>query len=283
MTDIEKEPINNDHIQRTGNQQRQPDIIKMEITSVLDVSPTVKHLILLTTVKPVPISFKAGQWVDMMIPGIDTIGGYSIVSTPAHLSKTGELSLCVKNSDHPPAHWVHNECKPGSIVSIRVGGDFFLDNIDNWKTGRNILLVAGGVGINPLFSMIAQMNESQRGSGKQIVKYCLMYSAKTNDEFLFKDSLDHFALRNEMFSVEYFLTDREQTGVTDASEKNVTLGRITKAEVERCLTNNLKLKIGSEELNQTTVYLCGPPPMIENVLEILGSLGIDNVLYEKWW
>lgn len=44
----------------------------------------------------------------MMIPGIDTIGGYSIVSTPAHLSETGELSLCVKNSDHPPAHWVHN-------------------------------------------------------------------------------------------------------------------------------------------------------------------------------
>lgn len=60
MTD--KEPRKDDHIQRTENQQRQPDIIEMEITSVLDVSPTVKHLILLTTVKPVPISFKAGQW-----------------------------------------------------------------------------------------------------------------------------------------------------------------------------------------------------------------------------
>lgn len=44
----------------------------------------------------------------MIIPGVDTVGGFSICSSPIHLSKTGELSLCVKDSDHPPAHWVHN-------------------------------------------------------------------------------------------------------------------------------------------------------------------------------
>lgn len=44
----------------------------------------------------------------MFIPGVDTVGGFSICSSPIRLAETGELSLCVKESDHPPAEWVHN-------------------------------------------------------------------------------------------------------------------------------------------------------------------------------
>ncbi|XP_037046164.1 oxidoreductase NAD-binding domain-containing protein 1-like isoform X2 [Bradysia coprophila] len=262
MTDIGKESPKYDHIQRTGNQQREPEIISMQIVSVSNVSPTVKHLILLTTENPVPISFKAGQWVDMMIPGVDTVGGYSICSSPAHLRETGEFSLCVKNSDHPPAHWVHNECKPGCTVSIRIGG---------------------GVGINPLFSIITQLNEHQKSVGNHIAKYCLMYSAKTEDELLFKDSLDQIASQDQTFSVQYFLTDNE-VEVKKCHQEDVKLGRITKADIESCLTNNLNVNVGSEEANkQTIVYLCGPPPMIEQVREIFSALGIEKVFYEKWW
>ncbi len=45
----------------------------------------------------------------MFIPGLNTVGGFSICSSPNHLSETGEVSLCVKYSDHPPANWVHNK------------------------------------------------------------------------------------------------------------------------------------------------------------------------------
>lgn len=44
----------------------------------------------------------------MFIPGEQVVGGFSMCSSPNHLTKTGELSLCVKRSDHPPAEWVHN-------------------------------------------------------------------------------------------------------------------------------------------------------------------------------
>lgn len=44
----------------------------------------------------------------MFIPGEQVVGGFSMCSSPNHLTKTGELSLCVKKSDHPPAEWVHN-------------------------------------------------------------------------------------------------------------------------------------------------------------------------------
>lgn len=52
----------------------------------------------------------------MLIPGVDTVGGFTICSSPIHLNETGEISLCVKNSDHPPANWVHNVV--GSIYKI---------------------------------------------------------------------------------------------------------------------------------------------------------------------
>lgn len=52
----------------------------------------------------------------MLIPGVDTVGGFTICSSPIHLNETGEISLCVKNSDHPPANWVHS--RVGSIHKI---------------------------------------------------------------------------------------------------------------------------------------------------------------------
>lgn len=54
--------LEDDHLQRTVDQCRNPKAINMEITSISNLSPTVKHLVLLTTDRPVPISFKAGQW-----------------------------------------------------------------------------------------------------------------------------------------------------------------------------------------------------------------------------
>lgn len=149
----------------------------------------------------------------MFIPGIDTVGGFSICSSPIHLAKTGELSLCIKKSEknHPPAEWVHrrvsfkiysryyslfrthillyccftSQSKVGSKVSIRVGGDFFLDTDDHSMAGKNILLVGGGVGINPLISIITQLQDYRKGVGRTILKSCLIYSAKTKAELLF--------------------------------------------------------------------------------------------------
>lgn len=54
----------------------------------------------------------------MSIPGVDTVGGFTICSSPIHLTKTGEFSLCVKVSDHPPADWVHNKV---SITFMMLG------------------------------------------------------------------------------------------------------------------------------------------------------------------
>ena len=66
---------------------------------------------------------------------------------------------------------------------MRVGGDFIYDPTQSWS--HDLLLIGGGVGINPLFSMLlhhTRLVEQGTLSGK--VK--LLYSARSTTELLFK-------------------------------------------------------------------------------------------------
>ena len=72
---------------------------------------------------------------------------------------------------------------------MRAGGDFFFDPDPGDQTAEDVLLIAGGVGINPLYSMInhvAHINSSPQGpySGKVL----LLYSARTCADLIFKVS-----------------------------------------------------------------------------------------------
>lgn len=65
------------------------------------------------------------------------------------------MELAVKYSEWPPANWLHRQAKVGDRVSVRVGGDFHYPDKDTEAVpGHDLLLVAGGVGINPLASII---------------------------------------------------------------------------------------------------------------------------------
>lgn len=45
--------------------------------------------------------------VDLLIPGVEKVGGFSMCSGPGLLQREGVIELAVKYSKHPPAHWVH--------------------------------------------------------------------------------------------------------------------------------------------------------------------------------
>ncbi len=55
--------------------------------------------------------------VDLHIPSMDTVGGYSITSTPDRLRKERTLSLAIQHSDHPPALWMSTEVLCTSLES----------------------------------------------------------------------------------------------------------------------------------------------------------------------
>ena len=76
------------------------------------------------------------------------------------------------------------ECRVGDQLSVRVGGDFIYDPAPSGSHG--LLLVAGGVGINPLISMLLH-HTREVGEGRLSgTRVRLLYTARTVCEVLFK-------------------------------------------------------------------------------------------------
>ena len=95
---------------------------------------------------------------------------------------------------------------------------------------HNLLLVAGGVGINPMASIFRHAAASQATSSA-LSKVKLIYSARTADELIFKDSFDAISQENpSRFSAEYFVT-RE-----DCNNSGVNHGRFTSKNLKESLT-----------------------------------------------
>lgn len=75
-------------------------------------------------------------------------------------------------------------------MAVRVGGEFFFDP-QPADASRNLVLIAGGVGINPLLSILRHAADLHRerankGRGYEIGTIRLFYSAKNTSELLFK-------------------------------------------------------------------------------------------------
>ncbi|XP_030268122.1 oxidoreductase NAD-binding domain-containing protein 1 isoform X2 [Sparus aurata] len=265
-----------DHLERTASNSRQSALYPAQVCGIMNESDTVKRLRI--AVHP-DFSFKAGQWVDFFIPGVEKVGGFSMCSSPGLLQREGVVELAVKYAKHPPAHWVHTACTVGSRVAMRVGGDFFFDPLPSDPT-MDLLLVAGGVGINPLYSILLHatdlLHRSQASGGRDynIGSAHLCYSAKNTQELLFKSPIIEACQEfPDKLSCDLHIT-QQSTDVEPHLQPFVSCGRITEEELRAHV-----------DPQRTLCFLCGPPPMIEAISKTLMDMGLakDRILFEKWW
>ncbi|XP_076865478.1 oxidoreductase NAD-binding domain-containing protein 1 [Brachyhypopomus gauderio] len=261
-----------DHLERTASVYRQEAVFSARVCAITNESNTVKKVQL--EIPHPDFSFRAGQWVDLFIAGVEKVGGFSVCSSPALLQRDGIIELAVKYTKHPPAHWVHTECTVGSGVSLRVGGDFCFDP-SLCDPRMDLLLVAGGVGINPLYSILTHTADLLRQvHGYQPGHTHLCYSAKNTRELLFKNNIIEVCEEfPDKFSCSFHVTQQDFE-MEQNLQPYTTSGRISQ-EV-------LRHHVDPES---TLCYLCGPPPMTESVSRHLQSLGLseDRILFEKWW
>lgn len=263
-----------DHIDRTADSSRNEIISLATVVGMRDESKTVKSLTL--KVEDGRFTFKAGQWVDMFIPGVETVGGFSMCSSPLRLLQKSTMDLAVKYSKHPPAHWIHTQCKEGDQVNIRVGGDFYFDPA--LHQDNDLLLIAGGVGINPLYSIINEVADLKKGGNPNVFtgNVSLLYSARNLEELIFKEQLSDIHRNCENIMCQFHVT---QEGDMFTKFENVFLlgGRINKGVLTACFDWLKKEK--------THAYICGPSHMIEDMEKHLADLGLNEscIHFEKWW
>ncbi|XP_066530629.1 oxidoreductase NAD-binding domain-containing protein 1 [Hoplias malabaricus] len=261
-----------DHLERTATVVRQEALYSARVCSITNESDTVKRLKL--EVPHPDFSFRAGQWVDFFISGMEKVGGFSVCSSPGLLQRKGVIELAVKYTKHPPAHWIHTKCKVDSRVAVRVGGEFCFDPSPSDPV-MDLLLVAGGVGINPLYSILmhaADLLKQPHGYTPGHTHLC--YSAKNTRELLFKDSIIEICHEFPDKLSCNFHVSQQDSEIEQELQPYTTSGRISEEVLRRHV-----------DPERTLCYLCGPPPMIECVCTYLQQLGLpeNKILFEKWW
>ncbi len=228
------------------------------IVAIRQETPTIKSFAL--DLQGREIGFMAGQWVDFFVTldGAEAVGGYSITSSPAEQTA---VSLAVKRdgSDHPVTNWLHEDAQVGDEVEISLGGDFFYEPDEAESVG----LIAGGIGLTPLMSIVRSAHEL--GTRTRLT---LVYSASTPDELLFKSELTSIAATNPRISPVFTVTQPSpetwggHTGRIDAD----------------------LLRAESIDLD-ALFFVCGPPSMIRAMVAMLRGLGVPRprIRYEQWW
>jgi ferredoxin-NADP reductase len=123
-------------------------------------------------------------------------------------------------------------------------------------------LIAGGIGINPLMSMVRHVDQARHP-----VQTTLIYSAKTSAEFVFRDELDAISSENANITILFTATDPGE------EEWSGRVGRIDGSLLEGFVTPG-----------ETTYYLCGPPGMPTELARVLVSIGVPTVSlrFEEW-
>ncbi|HEY5506741.1 MAG TPA: FAD-binding oxidoreductase, partial [Coriobacteriia bacterium] len=123
------------------------------ITSIIDLTPQEKlfELRLIDDGAREAFKFDSGQFVELSIFGV----GEAPISISSAPSKQGFIELCVRNSGDVTGAMHKKRC--GDIVGLR--GPFGRGFPFQDMKGHDILLVAGGLGIAPLKSLINHIHD----------------------------------------------------------------------------------------------------------------------------
>ena len=229
------------------------------ITKIRQETPTVKSFLL--DLGGDPFHFLPGQWVDFYIDlGHKLeVGGFSIISSPLQ-KETIELAV-KKQAYGAPSVYLHEQAKVGDTFIINGGfGDFYYDY--DRDTGNPLVLIAGGIGITPLISILRYVDEAHPE-----VEVTLIYSSTTPSELVFLRELKAISARNPRIRC-VFTTTQPQEELWEGH-----VGRIDLALLKEHLPEKDAL-----------FYLCGPPAMLDDVSVLLADLGVDpsRVRMEKW-
>jgi len=183
--------------------------------------------------------YRPGQFVMLSVIGTGE-APFSISSSP---TRPGNIELCVRRIGHVTEALF--KLRPNALVGIRgpYGNGFSVDELE----GNNLLLVAGGLGMAPLRSLLWYALDN-RSKFKNVT---LMYGAKNPDDMLFKYELLNLIDRAD---VKCLLTvDADESGIWKAHVGVVTT-LFDHAETDP---------------DETYAAICGPEIMFKFVLDEL--------------
>ena len=191
-------------------------------------------------------------------------GQFAFVSfTSPHVSKEEHpFTISSTPSRAPNLHFTIRACgdwtntigrlRPGDKAFI--GGPFGNFGHVRFPESTEFIMLAGGIGITPMLSMLRFMADVRDDR-----KITLIWSNRTRKHIVYPDEFSDLEERLDGLSIIHVLTKEP--------EYDGERGRLDKAKFERLLSGCSK---------QSTVFICGPPEMMEDSYRALRSIDFSR-------
>ena len=210
--------------------------------------------------EPTEIKQRSGQYIQILAPGPDgpVFRAYSI-SSPAH--ENHKVQLVVRLVPGGIAStYIHNLKEGDEVTFTGPYGEFRLSE----DPGKAVICVGGGAGMAPISNIIHTIY--QRWPDRPCY---LFFGCRTKNDVFYLRRFQKLAEEHPNFKVVYGLSDPlEEDEQWDGDTGFIHLS----------VDKRLAVKQNRQ------AFLCGPPPMIEAVTEVLQDKGFKNedIFYDKF-
>ena len=213
------------------------------VTEVRIDTPDIKNFRVVGTDGKKPFVHKPGQCAMISLPGIGE-GMFSITSSPTN---TEYMEFEIKKCGCLTS-WLHM-LEPGQEITVRgpYGNGF---PVDAAFVGRDLLIIAGGVGLAPVRSVINYCRHYRERYGK----IDIVYGSRSKEDLVDYPEIESVWYKEDGISV-HLTIDREQP------DWDGHVGFVPDYVRELGFTTD------------KTVVMCGPPVMIKFTLAALMELG----------
>ncbi len=194
--------------------------------------------------------FKAGQFVSVkvMINGSFHERCYSLVNSPTDQV----LELGIKRQPNGKvSNWMHDNLNVGDVIELGdVGGDFVLPQ----TVPSKLLLIAGGSGVTPIYSILAEALKRQADLDVAVVYY-----VNTDKDLAFANDMVELAVKHPSLKLHYVLAS------------SGAAGRFSEAQLADVCG----------DFAQRSTYLCGPQGLMGAVSKVWADKGISDKLTQE--
>lgn len=207
----------------------------------------------------------------------------------------GYLELAVQKTANPPAVWLWQHVSDiiDRELQVRVGGSFVWPPPGRDITGiRRVVFVAGGVGINPLISMLSHLSQMSCLPYEIRFVYSVRDPApdRKASKILFLNRLQSIFENSGITGKLFLHLTRAHGGNTGTASDSIDFlsgKHYCNVITRRFTATDLVEQLGPMERRKDTLcYICGTPAMTDELIKVAQEAeGMDahHVLFERWW
>lgn len=247
-----------DGLRKTGacGRCKDPCSVRMRVARIFEETSGVRTFRLVPSGEgPLPFDHLPGQFLNVVVPAdgaksATTKRSYTIASSP---TQAAYCEITVKREpDGVVSRYLHDSVHEGSEIRISAPYGRF---VFTGSEAESIVLIAGGVGITPLMSVIRYLTD-RSWPGEIVLFFCF----RTPADFIFREELERLQRRHANLRV---VATASQSQGTDWGGRT---GRLN-ADLVREVVPDIATRL---------VHLCGPKAMMDGTRAFLLELGVPR-------